>query len=105
MGIHGCWFLYTQCIWRKTQKLGLSHAFKSNIRIQTFVRPLMATPVLPASLINPSYSCLQLPTISDAEMNKLEQLQKYYTKYWIRRITPKLSINEFNITTNNGAES
>ena len=66
----------------------------------------MAIPFLPASLINPTYSCLQLPTVSDAEKNKLEQLQKYYTKYWIRRITPnEPSINELNMTTNNAAES
>ena len=32
--VYGCWFHYTQCIWRKTQKLGLSNAFKNNIQIQ-----------------------------------------------------------------------
>ena len=30
IGIYGCWFHYTQCIWRKTKKLGLSHSFKTN---------------------------------------------------------------------------
>ena len=74
--VYGCWFHYTQCIWRKTQKLGLSNAFKNNIQIQTFIRQLMAIPFLPASLINPTYRFLQLPTISDAEKIQLEKHQK-----------------------------
>ena len=72
IAICGCWFHYTQCIWRKIQKLGLSSTFKNDIRVQTFVKQLMAIPFLPASLINPDYSCIQLEKV------KLEQLQNYY---------------------------
>ena len=104
--IYGCWFHYTQCIWRKTQKLGLSNAFKNNFQIQTFVRQLMAIPFLPASLIVPTHSFLEIPRVNDTEKIQLEKLQKYFTKHWIRQITPdELSINELNITTNNAAES
>ena len=66
----------------------------------------MAIPFLPVSLINSTYSLLQIPIVSDAERNNLEKLQKYYTKHWIRQITPdQLSINDLNIATNNAAES
>ena len=73
--IYGCWFHYTQCIWRKIQKLGLANTFKNNIEIQAFVRQLMAIPFLPVSLINPTYSLLQLPIVSDAERNNLEDFK------------------------------
>ena len=96
--IYGCWFHYTKCIWRKIQKLGLANTFKNNIEIQAFLRQLMAIPFLPVSLINSTYSLLQIPIVSDAERNNLEKLQKYYTKHWIRQITPdQLCINDLNI--------
>ena len=31
--IYGCWFHFTQCIWAKTQKLGLTQSFKDNIQV------------------------------------------------------------------------
>ena len=66
----------------------------------------MAIPFLPASLIVPTHSFLEIPRVSDTEKIQLEKLQKYFTKHWIRQITPdELSINELNITTNNAAES
>ena len=42
--IYGCLFHYTQCIWAKVQKLGLTHGFKSNPEISKFTRLLMALP-------------------------------------------------------------
>ena len=106
IGIYGCWFHYTQCIWRKTQKLGLSHSFKTNSEVSTFVRLLMTIPFLTASLISPTYSCIELPEIEPSELSKLKKLQQYYKKHWVTKITPEeLSINELNISTNNAAES
>ena len=61
---------------------------------------------LPASLISPTYSCIELPEIEPSELSKLKKLQQYYKKHWITKITPEeLSINELNISTNNAAES
>ena len=65
--IYRCWFHFTLCIWRKTQKLGLSQGFKTDVQIQTYLKQLMAIPFLPASLITPTYSCLQLPMVNDEE--------------------------------------
>ena len=96
--------LHTMYLGENT-KLGLSQGFKTDVQIQTYIKQLMAIPFLPASLITPTYSCLQLPMVNDEEKNKLEKLQKYY-KHWIRQITPaELTINEINFATNNAAES
>ena len=66
----------------------------------------MTIPFLPASLISPTYSCIELPEIEPSELSKLKKLQQYYKKHWITKITPEeLSINELNISTNNAAES
>ena len=50
--IHGLVSLHIMYLEENTEAR-TQHAFKSNIRIQTFVRQLMAIPFLPASLINP----------------------------------------------------
>ena len=66
----------------------------------------MAIPFLPAPLITPTYSFLQLPTLESPEMIKLEKLKKYFQKRWLTQVTPEeLSIFDINITTNNAAES
>ena len=104
--IFGCWFHYTQRIWGKTQKLGLSQEFRDNPLVGNFIRHLMAIPFLPASLISPTYTFLQLPTLESTTMMKLDKLKKYFKKRWLNQIlSEELSIFELDIATNNAAES
>ena len=105
--LFGCWFHFTQRIWYKTQKLGLTESFKDNIEVARYIRQLMSIPFLPASLIHPTYSLLQFPaTIIPTEAMKLEKLNKYFKKRWITHVNPEeLSIFDSDFTTNNGAES
>ena len=106
MRIFGCWFHYTQRIWGKTQKLGLSQEFRDNPLVGNFIRHLMAIPFLPASLISPTYTFLQLPTLESTTMMKLDKLKKYFKKRWLNQISSEeLSIFELDIATNNAAES
>ena len=106
MKVYGCWFHFTQRIWMKTQKVGLSKSFRDSHEVATFIRQLMAMPFLPASLITPTYNFLQLPTLENPEMIKLEKLKKYFQKRWLTQITPEeLSIFDINISKNNAAES
>ena len=63
MKIYGCWFHFTQCVWRKTQKLGLTRSFKDNVQVSKFIRQLMAIPFLPAALIIPTYNLIETPVL------------------------------------------
>ena len=104
--VYGCWFHFTQRIWMKTQKLALSQGFRNNHEITKYIKQLMAIPFLPSSLINPTFGFLQIPTLEQTEMVKVEKLKKYFQKRWLSQIKPEeLSIYEINITTNNSAES
>ena len=106
MKVYGCWFHFTQQIWMKTQKVGLSENFRDSHEVATFIRQLMAMPFLPASLITPTYNFLQLPTLENPEMIKLEKLKKYFQKRWLTQITPEeLSIFDINRSTYNAAEN
>ena len=88
--LFGCWFHFTQRIWYKTQKLGLTESFKDNIEVARYTRQLMSIPFLPASLIHPTYTLLQFPaTIIPTEAMKLEKLNKYFKKRWITHVNPE----------------
>ena len=50
----------------------------------------MSVPFLPASLIQPIYSFLQLPTnLIASETVKLERISKYFKKRWLTQIRPE----------------
>ena len=50
----------------------------------------MSVPFLPASLIQPIYSFLQLPTnLIASESVKLERISKYCKKRWLTQIRPE----------------
>ena len=105
--ILGCWFHFTQRIWSEVQKFGLVKTFKENNEFASYIRKLMSVPFLPASLIQPTYSFLQLPTnLIASETVKLERISKYFKKRWLTQIRPEeLSIFDSDFSTNNGAES
>ena len=104
--INGCWFHYTQAIWSKTQKCGLASTYRGNSECASFVKKIMAIPFLPAELILPTYSLLQIPTLQQSQMTKLEVFLNYLKKQWLTKIGPEeLSIFNLDNVTNNAAES
>ena len=66
----------------------------------------MAIPFLPAALIVPTYTLIDIPVLPTDDMLKLEKLKNYFKKRWHIQIShEELSIHEINFATNNGAES
>ena len=104
--IYGCWFYYTQAIWKHIQKFGLAQSYRNTPELAIFVRQIMAIPFLPADLIHSTYSCLQIPILQQIEKSILEDFIKYFKKYWLTKIQAnELSIFDLENGTNNGAES
>ena len=104
--LYGCWFHFTQRIWMKSQKLGLSESFRSNPEVTKYIKQLMAIPFLPPSLISPTFSFLQMPSLESPQMLQLKKLNTYFKKRWLNQVSPEeLSIFDITISTNNSAES
>ena len=80
---YGCWFHFSQRVWQKTQKLGLVDTFNENHEFSTYIRYLMAIPFLPASLIKPTFTLIQSPTLPALENSKVEKLKCYFRKRWL----------------------
>ena len=104
--IYGCLFHYTQCIWAKVQKFGLTNGFKSNPGISKFTRLLMALPFLSATVIFPTFNLIAAPCLDGSEALMVGKLKKYIKKYWLTHFSQEeLSIFELSISTNNGAKA
>ena len=43
--IHGCYFHFTQCLWRKVQRLGLVEEYKENTAIRHFIQRVQLLPL------------------------------------------------------------
>ena len=77
VGIHlpntellGCYFHYTQCIYRKTQNLGLVNQYKGNPRFQRTVRKKFSLPFLPPGMVVPLFESFRI----NSETQQLQQL-------------------------------
>ena len=107
--LKGCWFHYTQRIWKHVQKANLKHSYNNNVEIQNFVRYIMALPFLPPDTILQIFNqidTLDLNLQDDELMNKVKKIKLYVKRQWIDRLPPEeLSIWDQEMTTNNGAES
>ena len=76
----GCFFHYTQCIWRHTQKVGLASEYTENDRFQKVVRHASALPMLPLDKVEDVWA----ETIADSPQDdKVTLLMDYVTNTWI----------------------
>ena len=75
--LSGCWFHYTQAIWRRIQKAGLIPLFRERKEFTAFIRNLMAIPFLPPDLIRSTYSQLQVPSQNNNDESKLKGIIGY----------------------------
>ena len=56
--LHGCYFHFTQAVWRKIQFLGLVHEYAHNPSLMTACRRLMALPFLPEGEIQDTFELI-----------------------------------------------
>ena len=104
--LYGCWFHYTQAIWKHIQKYGLASSYRHMTELESFLRQIMAIPFLPGDLIHSTYSFLQIPALPRIEKLKLDDFLKYFKRSWLIQVkSNELSIFDLENVTNNGAES
>ncbi len=106
--VGGCQFHMAQAIWKKTQKLGLSEAYKNVEKVKEFVKLLMALPFLPENEIPGVVDSLfsEEHQVENSTKVLLNKLKSYFTHYWMGSVTPKhFSVFNFEHSTNNFCES
>ena len=89
----GCTFHWTQAVWKKVQSLGLQPAYQTDPPTHSYIRKLLALPMLPAEHISAVF--------------QLEELVVYIRDQWIKtRFFPPATWSAFFQTTrtNNDCE-
>jgi len=83
MIIKGCFFHYTQCIWRKTQKCGLQTYYKENDDITKLVRRAVVLSLVPQNEVEDVwFNALQ--DIGDADnVPDTTTFTDYVTEHWV----------------------
>ena len=76
-----CFFHYTECIWSKTQKLGLATAYRENDNVRLFIRRAVVLPLVPSELIEEAWS--NALADSDEIAINISAFANYATEYWI----------------------
>ncbi|VDH92729.1 Hypothetical predicted protein [Mytilus galloprovincialis] len=79
--LRGCFFHFTQCIWRKTQNLGLATAYKNNEDLRLLVRRAAVLPLVPPQLVEDVW----FTALEDAEEIAINTtaFADYVTEYWV----------------------
>ncbi|XP_071848832.1 uncharacterized protein [Apostichopus japonicus] len=77
--ILGCNFHWRQAVWRKVQNLGLRTAYLTDSGSQSFIKKLMALPMLPVGQIRPQFDVLA----GEAASDEMKALCLYIRETWM----------------------
>ena len=103
----GCYYHFTQAVYRKIQSLGLSNKYDSDEDIRVICRKLMALPLMPLTLVSQSFDDLfdVLLQGSSSTYDSLKPLFEYFEHYWMKTLDPKRwNVYGLKMRTNNNAE-
>ncbi|XP_060082120.1 uncharacterized protein LOC132561410 [Ylistrum balloti] len=81
--VKGCFFHFTQCIWRKTQQLGLQTYYRDNEDIHRLVRRAAVLPLIPPQRIE-DYWFNAMDDLEDVDLQvDTTPFTDYVTTQWI----------------------
>lgn len=81
--IHGCYFHYSQSIYRNIQSIGLEILYKTDKSFHNFVKGLFILPLVPLDCLDAAFTVLQ-SSISITNP-KIMQFLSYYKVTWINQ--------------------
>lgn len=98
---HGCYFHFTQAIWRNVQQLGLANLYHENGAHRALIRQLMALAFLPVAIVRNSFELLY----AQQPDQQLEPLFQYFNAQWLEKVQPiAWNVYGVDIRTNNHVE-
>ncbi|CAF4646427.1 unnamed protein product [Rotaria socialis] len=101
---NGCFFHYTQAIFRRIRALGLTTLYFQNSEIRSCCRKLMALALLPIDKIESSFHSLRVKS-STMVNQELHQLFLYFNHQWLVNVPLKIwNVYGCHHRTNNNCE-
>ena len=107
--VKGCFFHFTQAVWRNCQAIGLTTPYNTDHCVKRFVKGLMALPFVPMDQIQHALDILRndLPAIDSVHRPLLDRLEHYFHRTWINGPFSPIIWNchqNFSIRTTNHVE-
>ena len=105
--VTGCWFHFSQCIFKHTVHFGLKACFVENEEFTMWVQLVMAMPLLPQDRIVEAWNQLKIYPVSNmprGTMGPWRKLKSYINKTWIQQRLHVLSVFGQEARTNNAVE-
>ncbi|CAF2121883.1 unnamed protein product [Rotaria magnacalcarata] len=103
VSIHGCWFHYTQSIYRNIQKIGLSTLYEQNEEVNIWLKCFMALPLVKDTAVGAAIDYLIDNPPSSHIL--LIEFNEYFRKQWIDRIPIKYwNLGPIHLRCNNSVE-
>ena len=103
VNLRGCYFHWTQCVWRRIQGVGLQAEYMQDAGIHTLCKQLLALPFIPADHVRPVFEKLQERAVTP----KLQELTDYMNITWLESSMwpPQAwSVFGYSVRTNNDVE-
>ena len=106
--VRGCYFHYSQAIFKNLQKLGFAKHYITNPQFRKWAKRVMSVALLPATLIRAKFEDLLSQTImfaSASDRKNFSRFKGYVRKQWLNIPVDVLSVHSLEHATNNGSES
>ena len=78
--LHGCYFHFAQCLWRKVQELGLSSDYKDDEHIRAFIQKSAALSFVPITFVRIAWNNIKQAMPPDP---RLQQYCDYFESTWL----------------------
>ncbi len=104
--VQGCYFHYSQCIWRKVQELGLSVSYINHTDVREWIRRFTALPLLPIKDIDDAFleihESAPNPQTNIISFDQIQRFHDYMIDTWIHEDDAKFDRHLWNQYLNAG---
>ena len=101
--VSGCWFHYTQALYRNIQRIGLASAYQKNESIRAWLKCFMALPLAKRDAVD---AAIDLLMESEPSSNRLIfDFCEYFKNQWVTRTPVKYwNLGPIHLRCNNALE-
>lgn len=78
--VKGCFFHFSQCLWRKLQNIGLAVSYKELPEVRTWFRMALALPMMPLPQVPSAFSLVKEKT---PDAPRIQEFNEYLSKTWL----------------------
>ncbi|XP_054715332.1 uncharacterized protein LOC129224808 [Uloborus diversus] len=100
--VKGCFFHFSQCIWKQVQRLGLVTEYAGNKEVRNFFRKMAALALVPPTLVPEAFLIIQENQPSTGEE---DTFISYMAETWLDEQDAKFPISIWNHFDTNGART